>query len=565
MQLESLLKYYQDEMEFLVEGGKTFAKQYPDLARSLDFSSFSSNDPDIQRLIESTAFLNAKLQKRIDEQAPEISQEILNAVYPQFNAPIPSMTIMQFSHLAKPGSGIKTIARNTALTSSKQYEGQYYIFKTTMDVEISSYAIQDIAIAKTNQENVPFYIYNICDNAIQIQLQQISPTPTQSITCYIHMLDQIAYNVYEGIMSVLPDAPTPIFEDGEQIGTISPVGFDDNTSLFPITSRENPAYRTLLEYNVFYKKFLFFKMNFTKQPKKSVTIPFNSKKEIFMKKEDLLLNCTPAINLFEKTSEPIIVTNKATNYRISADNNSQHNVDIHTILSIEDTKFDENRKYTPYFSCKHILDNEHHHIFWMAKREQNKNLNDTFDVSVSFFDTQPIPETSTLYAKLLCLQRNANALIPPNVTWTIGNTPGNLKCENLDRPTQTYMPTMRSQTQWRLISHLSVNYFGFDNVNGLDHIKELFAIYDFQNTSNKNPLHLLKELTYETKMIYHNQAVIPMAQITLKVDDGQSSQVFLLAHVISNFFAHNMDFNTNMQMILKKQSNNGVWKKWKHN
>jgi len=566
MYIESLLKYYQDELEFLVEGGKTFAKQYPTLAKTLDFSSFSSNDPDTQRLIESIAFLNAKLQKRLDEQAPEISQQILNAIYPQFIAPIPSFTIMNFSHIAKPTNEIRTIAKNTQLTSNKplgdsKLNKQHYTFKTTMDITISPWQIQDIFLTDTAQAHLPYHIYTICNNAIVIKLEQLTSATTDELVFYIHMADNVAFNVYESIMSLHPNKNTPIFEDGNQIGEIEPVGFSDDESLFPVFSRENPAYRILLEYNAFAKKFLFFKAKFKKAPQKEIVIPFNSKKEIFIKKGDLLLNCTPAINLFEKNSEPITVNNKSTNYSVLADNNPQKGVDIHTILSIENTNPKNLDKYTPYFSCKHVMDTENHHVFWLAQRKVNKQMTN-YETSIAFLDTAPTLESSVLYAKLFCFQQNANNVVSAQEKWNIAKTPGNLECTNLDRPTPVRMPALHSRTQWRLISHLAVNHFGFNNSDGLNYIKELLAIYDFQNSSNKNPLHDLKELDYKVEMISFNRCIVPKASVVVSVDDSQSSEVFLLAHILGTFFSKILDFNTKIDCVLKKQNTGQTWKIW---
>lgn len=556
-----LLKYYQNELAFLVESGQAFARQYPELAKSLDFSSFTANDPDVQRLIESVAFLNARLQKRLDEQAPEISSEILKAIYPQFIAPIPSFAIMNFSYIAKPNNALKKIPRNTMLTTNKEFEKQYYNFKTTMDVEISPWEIENIILLRTTQANLPYDIYSICDNALQIRLNMLIQQPATNITFYIHMLDHVAYNVYEAVTSLFPEKNTPVFENGEQIGEIEVVGFDENESLFPHLSREDPSYRILLEYNVFCKKFLFFKVKLNKSPKVEIVIPFNSKKEIIIKKGDLLLNCTPAINLFEKTSEPIVINNKAIQYRISADNNSQHDIDIHTILSVEDTKFNDKRKYVPYFSCKHVLDTQNHYVFWLAKREQNKNENG-YETSIALLDTKPNLDSSVLYAKLLCIQGSANVLIGPEESWNIANTPGNLQCINIDRPTESFMPALHSRTQWRLISHLKINHFGFNNNEGLEYIKELLAIYDFQSNSNRNAMHDLKELDYKIKMAPYNRSVVPKAQVLLKADDKQSSQVYLLAHILGIFFSKTLDFNTKIELVLKKQSNDSVWKRW---
>lgn len=567
MNLESMLQYYQNEMEFLVEGGKNFAKKYPDLAKTLDFSSFTSNDPDVQRLIESVAFLNAKLQKRLDEQAPEISNAILNAIYPQFAEPIPSMMIVNFSHISKTtNQEVKFIPKNTSLTSTKSYDNVYYTFKTTMDTTITQYEIADISLKKTAAANLPYSIFTICDNALEITFENINEknANTKELVFHVHMIDQLASQVYEAIMSLFPSKNTPIFEDGVEIGYIEPVGFNDDENLFQKTTTENSSYRFLMEYNVFNKKFLFFKAKFTTAPKKSITIPFNSKKEIFIKKGDILLNCTPAINLFEKNSDPITINQKSTSYSISADNNAKSQIGIHSVLAIEDTTFSSKTKYIPYFSAQHLLNNESHNVFWVTKREIGKNYQSGYDLSVSFLDTQPDLVKRVLYAKLLCIQHNAHLFVEMEDTWNILNTPGNIKCVNLDKPTQSQIPALHSKTQWRLISHLAINHFGFENEQGLEYIKELLAIYDFGNNNNKNCMHDLKKLTYETKMIAYNGAILPVCEISMVADDSSpSKEVFLLAQIIANFFAKNMNFNTKIEFVLKKQSNDSIWKKWK--
>lgn len=563
MHLESLLQYYQNELEFLIEGGKTFAKQYPDLAKTLDFSAFSSNDPDIQRLIESVAFLNAKLQKRLDEQAPEISQQILNAIYPQFIAPIPSFTIMNFSYLTKPTNALRKIPRGAILTSNNKFNGNHYIFTTTMNVEIAPCSVQDILLIPSSEANLPFNIYNICNNAVLIRLENLMNANYDNLTFYIHMVDNLAYDFYAAILELFPNKPTPIFENGVQIGEIKGIGFDEDAALFPKSERENPAYNTLLEYNTFIKKFLFFKVTFTKQPEKEFVIPFNTKKEIYLKKDNLLLNCTPAINLFEKNSEPIVVNNKSINYLVSSDNDKKKNTDIYSVLSIQDTNTQQTAtKYIPYFSSGHLLDNNTNNIFWSTNRTANKNLNQ-YETNISFFDTNLNMEQKIVYAKLLCFQNQANELVAAEEKWNIGNTPGNLQCINLEKPTLPIMPALSSRTQWRLISHLAINYFGFKNSeNSLDYIKELFAIYDFQNSKNKNALYSLKGLEYKVNMVSFERTIVPKATIVMVADETKSSQVFLLAHILGKFFANILDFNTKLGITLKKESDNTTWKTW---
>ena len=64
--IDILSEYYQYELSYLRTAGSDFAARFPKIARRLDISSHESSDPQIERMIESFAFLTGKLQKQID-------------------------------------------------------------------------------------------------------------------------------------------------------------------------------------------------------------------------------------------------------------------------------------------------------------------------------------------------------------------------------------------------------------------------------------------------------------------------------------------------------------------
>ena len=51
------------------------------------------SDPYVERLLEGSAFLNARVQLRLDSEFPRFTERLLEIVYPQYLAPIPSMTV----------------------------------------------------------------------------------------------------------------------------------------------------------------------------------------------------------------------------------------------------------------------------------------------------------------------------------------------------------------------------------------------------------------------------------------------------------------------------------------
>ena len=71
---DSELLYFHRELSFLRHMGKAFAQKYPKIARRLNFLDQDNSDPQMERLIESFAFLTGFLQKDIDDQLPRFFQ-----------------------------------------------------------------------------------------------------------------------------------------------------------------------------------------------------------------------------------------------------------------------------------------------------------------------------------------------------------------------------------------------------------------------------------------------------------------------------------------------------------
>ena len=93
---EEFLRNYATELDYLRRAGAEFAGRYPKVAQRLGMSDAGSSDPHTLRLIESFAFLTAKLQRRIDAELPELSASLLGLLYPHFTSPIPTMAIGSF-------------------------------------------------------------------------------------------------------------------------------------------------------------------------------------------------------------------------------------------------------------------------------------------------------------------------------------------------------------------------------------------------------------------------------------------------------------------------------------
>src|SRR5262245_57482054 len=76
--------------------GAEFAAKYPKLAGRLQLEADRCEDPHVERLLEGFALLAARVHLKLDDDFPEISTALLEALYPHYLRPVPSMSVVQF-------------------------------------------------------------------------------------------------------------------------------------------------------------------------------------------------------------------------------------------------------------------------------------------------------------------------------------------------------------------------------------------------------------------------------------------------------------------------------------
>ena len=59
-----------------------FAEKYPKVASRLALEPTKCEDPHVERLLESFAFLAARIHLKMEDEFPEITDGLLNIVYP---------------------------------------------------------------------------------------------------------------------------------------------------------------------------------------------------------------------------------------------------------------------------------------------------------------------------------------------------------------------------------------------------------------------------------------------------------------------------------------------------
>ncbi|MBQ3034176.1 MAG: type VI secretion system baseplate subunit TssF [Deferribacterales bacterium] len=91
------LDYYRENLNHIRALGGEFASEFPKIASRLELSPINCRDPYVERLIEGTAFLAARVEKRIDDGFPRMLETLLSTISPRVLYPTPSVGIAELT------------------------------------------------------------------------------------------------------------------------------------------------------------------------------------------------------------------------------------------------------------------------------------------------------------------------------------------------------------------------------------------------------------------------------------------------------------------------------------
>src|SRR3546814_17042852 len=72
--LDDILPYYESELTALRKLSREFAGRYPKIASRLLLEGDTCEDPHVERMIESFAFLTGRLHTKLDDECPQIKR-----------------------------------------------------------------------------------------------------------------------------------------------------------------------------------------------------------------------------------------------------------------------------------------------------------------------------------------------------------------------------------------------------------------------------------------------------------------------------------------------------------
>jgi type VI secretion system protein ImpG len=589
---DKFLTYYERELTFIRELGAEFAKKYPKIAGRLLLEPDRCEDPHTERLIEAFAFLCGRVHKKIDDDFPEITESLLNILYPHYITPIPSMSVVRFEPVKKnlTAAGYR-IEKNTPLYS-RPVGGSPCQFVTSYPVslwpiEVVSAGLRDPKKLVKNAQQTIFIQLKTYNNLTfsEINWERVrfflNGQGHHVFHLYELLFNHICHVEFESISSEGKIEVLPLSPDN-----IHPVGFGPDEGMIPYPQRSFPGYLLLFEYFCFPEKFLFFDLagldklkycNVSDSLEIRIYVDRVAKPNLLVNEETFCLHATPVVNLFKRIAEPILVEQEKTEYRVIPDIRRLEATEVFSIdrvISSSATATGKEMEFRPFYSISHSLGEENgdpHRPFWnIERRPSGKKGDEGTEVFLSFTDwnfkpEDPGVETVTVYAT--CTNRDLPARLPfgdPMGDFSMELVAPVARISCLIKPTPTRRPSLGGALQWRLLSHLAINYLSLTEGGG-EALKEILKLYDFDDSAvTRQQISGITSLEsrYVTKRI--GQSICRGIEVTLQFDEDRfvGTGLYLFASVLEVFLGQYVSVNSFSQMIAKTVQRKEVLKKW---
>lgn len=592
---ETLFRHYLAELDYLRTAGSEFARRYPQVAKALDLTTHGSTDPHVQRLIESSAFLTARLQRTYDAQLPEVPGALLDVLYPQLTAPIPAMMVAAFHTdpaQSRSIAGITVPAGTTLLTRATRRGDEIVCrFRTGYPVALWPLDVADAGID-------PPTAYPFLDTrpgvqrVLRIRLRcqghrNFTEFTPPSLRFYLSPMIGNRDALYELLFAEPPaiavsavsragagDTPmaAPVIVPEARLRQ---VGLGSEEALLPSPPTAHQAYGLMQEYFAYPEKFMFFDV--TGLPPGIfgtgtdadllILLPAAPRQRITLPAESLLLRCTPALNLFSRVSEPIRIDHTQLEYRLVADRRRAGHAAIHSVERVTRISAATGKGETmqPLFSfARADRDDNGAALYFIRRARSPFAADDSEELLLSLLDPDldpHLPAGDTVFAQLLCTNRGLTDQMGRGVRLDVEVDLPIAGIASVTRPTHEIPPPAQGKALWQLVSHLSLNHLSLTGgEEGMAALRGIIRLYDPANATGMDRLRGLVDLASQrvVRRIGEDawRGFCRGLQITLTFDAERypTPDLYLLGSVLSRFFGLHAAVNAFTELVIARRN-----------
>ncbi len=503
------LDYYRDNLGYLRALGAEFAEEFPKIASRLSLTSFDCQDPYVERLLEGTAFLAARVEKKLDDGHKRLLESVLNSVAPDALYPIASGAVVNAgidleNDKARRGFALPKQSVFDAFVPSIntpcRFTSVWETFLSPLRVVDAEYVTRDISRFNTGKPHAA---------ALRLTLEMANDRPVSDLnldvlSLYLNLPDAIASLLMRQMQT--ETELVYLSRDSKEYLPLSDVRFD-----VPALSVQRiydgvkgnlsglHVFQSFLSYPSFFK-FVSLKnigqaFGGNTSPRIELLIAFN-RREAELTNEitahSIKTNCVPVLNLFKKRSDRTFLDKDAYEFHIIADRTAPRDYEVCSVRSLEffnernETLFkaanfyqedmDERQKSKRNFFSQHRQKS-----LFGRKAAQRSSYMGT-EVFVSFAERDDsLFSASQFSADLICTNRDLPLLLTDQ-TLLASAEAAVRSASFVVMPTRPDYPLILtgSSSDWSKVAHISFNLSGMLWQNGsfpLEMLKTLLGNY----------------------------------------------------------------------------------------
>lgn len=382
-----LLRLYTDELTHLREMGGEFAREFPKVAGRLGLEGMEVADPYVERLLEGFAFLAARVQWQLDAEHPRLIAHLLEALYPNFLAPLPSMMVARLSvDVNDPAlaAGLSVPRGSALVAEAARGQGTHCEFRTAHAMTLWPLELVSVRYAAVAPDLPPARVPQAgpVKGVLRLRLRlggglDWSQLPMDRLALHVAASDDVAFRLHEllggavagtwvqpvpGTDAAVPEAATA----WSGPGSVEPRGFDEDEALLPATSRGFSGHRLLQEVAVLPQRLLFVDLTDLRRrlarvsgAEAEVLVLFSRGDpalETLVDGGSLALFCTPAVNLFPKRLDRVPLEPGAWEHHVVPDRTRPMDLEVHQLLQVTGHGAggrDAQREFLPLYAWHH--------------------------------------------------------------------------------------------------------------------------------------------------------------------------------------------------------------------
>jgi len=601
---EELLEYYERELGHVRQLGAQFAQKYPRVAGRLLLEPDRCDDPHVERLIEAFAFMAARVHLRIDDDFPEVTSALLGIVSPHYLRPIPSMTVVECQldpEQGKQTAGLR-VPVGTQLVTKRTVDGLPCRFRTAYPVELWPFTVAECEWRNPERLAQPIRFPGTAA-VVRLRLECARDIFFDKLNIgklRFHLAGEtnVVHTLYElfckNCISIFVRDPEQ--RSGKLVRIepteLRPMGFEEDEALLPYPKRSFEGYRLLQEYFTFSEKFHFFELNGLEAIaeagcKGQAEILFCFSRfdrperqqdlEVGVTARTLRLGCTPIVNLFPHTAEPILVTHTKHEYQLIADVRHQETTEIFSIDDVlaANTSRRESIELAPLYSYRFENRKTADRTYWHAVRRMNAlGEREPSTLHVSLVDIDGLvthPDAEVLTVRCTCSNFDLPSRLPFGLQegdFSAEDFPGVQLITALRRPTPSYDSPDEEGQLWRLVSQLSLNYLSLVE-EGVTALQEILRLYNFTDSSHlENQIGGISALSSRPHfaIMQSEYGNIPArgTRVELDFDERQfvGGGVYLFANVLDRFLGSYTSINSFCQLAARTNQRKEMLGEW---